>query len=50
VPVTNAAAATITATGAYAANVPETVALTVPFATASGTAISNAINFTATAN
>jgi hypothetical protein len=50
VPVTNAAAATITATGAYTTNVPETVALTIPFTTASGTAISNAINFTATAN
>ena len=50
VPVTNAAAATITATGAYTSNVPETVALTIPFTTASGTNISNAINFTATAN
>lgn len=50
VPVTNAAAATITATGAYTSNVPETVALTIPFSTASGTNISNAINFTATAN
>jgi hypothetical protein len=50
VAVTSAAAATITATGAYTTNVPETVALTVPFSTASGTNISNAINFTATAN
>ena len=50
VAVTNAAAATITATGAYTTNVAETVALTIPFSTASGTNISNAINFTATAN
>jgi hypothetical protein len=50
VPVTSALAATITATGAYTTNVPETVALTIPFSTASGTNISNAINFTATAN
>jgi len=48
--VTNAAQATITATGAYAANVPEAIAITVPFTTASGTAISNTINFAATAN
>jgi hypothetical protein len=48
--VTNAAQATITATGAYAANTPNTIAITVPFATASGTVISNTINFTATAN
>jgi hypothetical protein len=48
--VTNAAQATITATGAYAANVPEAIAITVPFATAGGTVISNTINFTATAN
>ena len=48
--ITNAAATTITATGAYAANVPEAIAITVPFTTASGTAISNAINFVATAN
>ena len=50
VAVTNASAATITATGAYTTNVAETVALTIPFSTASGTNISNAINFTATAN
>lgn len=48
--VTSAAQATITATGAYAANVPEAIALTIPFATASATVISNTINFTATAN
>jgi hypothetical protein len=48
--VTNAAQATITATGTYAANVSETIALTVPFTTANATAISNTINFTATAN
>jgi hypothetical protein len=48
--VTNAAQATITATGTYAANVPETIALTVPFTTANATAISNTIAFTATAN
>jgi hypothetical protein len=50
VTVTSAAAATVTATGAYAANNNFAVALTVPFATASGTAISNTINYTATAN
>jgi len=48
--VTNAAAATITATGAYAANSNFPVAITVPFTTASGTVISNTINYTATAN
>ncbi|HWX53252.1 MAG TPA: hypothetical protein VN176_01540 [Verrucomicrobiae bacterium] len=48
--VTNAAQATITATGAYAANVAEAIALTIPYATANATAISNTINFTATAN
>ncbi len=48
--VTNAAQATITATGTYAANVPEAIALTIPFTTANATAISNTINFTATAN
>jgi len=50
VTVTNAAAATITATGAYAANSNFPVAITVPFTTASGTVISNTINYTATAN
>ena len=48
--VTNAAQATITATGAYGSNVAETIALTVPLTTANATAISNTINFTATAN
>jgi len=48
--VTSAAQATITATGTYASNVPEAIALTIPFTTASATAISNTINFTATAN
>jgi hypothetical protein len=48
--VTSAAQATITATGTYAANTPEAIALTIPFATANATAISNTINFTATAN
>ena len=47
--VTSAAAATITATGAYATNVNFPVALTVPFATAANTAISNTLNFTAAA-
>ena len=50
VTVNNAAAATITATGAYATNNNFPVAITVPFTTASGTAISNTINYTATAN
>ena len=48
--VTSAAQATITATGAYAANSNFPVAITVPFTTASGTAISNTINYQATAN
>jgi hypothetical protein len=48
--VTSAAQATITATGAYTSNVSETVALTIPFTTASTTVISNAINFSATSN
>jgi hypothetical protein len=48
--VTNAAQATITATGAYGSNVAEAIALTIPFTTANATAISNTINFTATAN
>jgi hypothetical protein len=50
VTVTSAAQATITATGTYAANVPEAIALTIPFTTANATAISNTINFTGTAN
>lgn len=48
--VTNAAAATITAAGTYATNSNFPVAITVPFTTASGTVISNTINYTATAN
>jgi hypothetical protein len=48
--ITNAAPVTITATGAYAANVPYALALTIPFTTASNTNISNIVNFTATAN
>src|SRR5260221_928020 len=48
--VTNAAQSTVTATGAYAANSNFPVAITVPFTTASGTLISNTINYTATAN
>jgi hypothetical protein len=50
VTVTNAAAATVAATGTYAANANFPVAITVPFTTASGTLISNTINYTATAN
>lgn len=50
VAVTSAAAATVTATGAYASNSNFPVAITVPFTTASGTLISNTINYTATAN
>jgi hypothetical protein len=41
---------TLTSTGAYGSNVPFTLALTIPFSTTSGTPISNAVNFTATAN
>src|SRR5882724_3454769 len=48
--VTSAAQATITATGAYAANNNFPVAITIPFTTANGTVISNTINYTATAN
>ena len=48
--VTNAAQTTITAAGTYGSNVPEAIAITVPFTTASGTLISNTINYTATAN
>jgi hypothetical protein len=50
VAVTNGSAALITSTGTYGANTAEAIAITVPFTTASGTAISNTINFTATAN
>jgi len=50
VAVTNAAQSTLTATGTYAANSNFPVAITVPFTTASGTLISNTINYVATAN
>lgn len=48
--ITNAAATTITATGAYGSNASNAIAITVPLTVASGTAISNTINFTATSN
>ena len=41
---------TIAAAGSYGNNNPFTLNLTIPFATASGTLISNVVNFTATAN
>jgi hypothetical protein len=50
VSVTSASPATITATGTYAANSNFPVAITVLFTTPSGTAISNTINYQATAN
>lgn len=50
VTVTNASAATVTTTGGYATNNNYPVAITVPFTTATGTNISNTINYTATAN
>jgi hypothetical protein len=50
VAVSNAAAATVTALGAYATNNALAVAITIPFTTASGTSISNTINYTATSN
>ncbi|HEU4416313.1 MAG TPA: hypothetical protein VFT65_16110 [Candidatus Angelobacter sp.] len=50
VAVTSAAQSTLTATGTYAANSNFPVAITIPFTTASGTLISNTINYTATAN
>ncbi len=50
VAVTNASAAQITATGAYGSNLNFPVAITIPFTTASGTAISNVITYSATAN
>ncbi|MCU1219395.1 MAG: hypothetical protein JWN42_592 [Candidatus Angelobacter sp.] len=40
----------ITATGAYASNLNFPVAITIPFATPSGTPINNTINYQATAN
>jgi hypothetical protein len=48
--VTNASAVTITATGAYGSPTSETIGLTVPNATTSGTLISNSIKYVATAN
>lgn len=51
--ITNASPTTITASGTYGTTAPGTqytLALTIPFTTASGTNISNAVNFTATAN
>src|ERR1043166_926581 len=48
--VTSAAQQTITTTGTYGSNAAEGPALTVPFTPASGTLISNTINFAATAN
>lgn len=50
VTVTSGAAATVTGTGTYDTDNQLTLALTIPFTTASGTSISNSINFTATAN
>jgi len=51
VSVTNTAvSAPITATGAYGSNLNFPVAITIPFTTASGTAITNVITYTATAN
>ena len=50
VAVTSAAQSTLTATGAYGSNANFPVAITIPFTTASGTLISNTINYTATAN
>jgi S-formylglutathione hydrolase FrmB len=48
--ITSTSASPITATGTYGSNTPETIAITIPFTEASGTAISNTINFTATSN
>jgi len=48
--ITSTSATPITATGTYGSNTPETIAITIPFTEASGTAISNTINFTATSN
>ena len=50
VAVSNAAQSTLTATGTYASNSNFPVAITVPFTTASGTLISNTINYVASAN
>jgi hypothetical protein len=48
--VTSGSAAPITATGTYGSNTAEAIAITIPQTTASGTVITNTINFTATAN
>jgi hypothetical protein len=48
--ISNAAASTLTATGGYGASTAYTLGLTVPFITPAATAISNTINFVATAN
>src|SRR6266851_1625974 len=50
VAVSNATAATVTTTGAYASNNALAVAITIPFTSTSGTSISNQINYTATSN
>ena len=50
VTVVNGAAATITTSGTYDSDVSNTVAVTIPFSTANGTAIDNSIGFTASAN
>lgn len=47
---TNSTSATATAAGTYGTNVQVTLAITIPFTTASGTTISNTVNFLATAN
>lgn len=44
------AAQTAVSAGTYGSKVPVTLALTIPFATTSGTTISNIVNFTASAN
>jgi hypothetical protein len=48
--VTNGSQATLTGTGVYGSKTNFAVAITVPFLTASGTNISNTINYVATAN
>ncbi|HZU29585.1 MAG TPA: hypothetical protein VFB79_00625 [Candidatus Angelobacter sp.] len=50
VAVTSGTQATVTGTGTYGSNSNFPVAITVPFTTASGTNISNTINYVATAN
>jgi len=50
VAVMNGAASTITTSGSYDNDVSNTVAVTIPFSTANGTAIDNSIGFTASAN